>query len=1097
MKKILLPICFFIAFIANAQVKTNLSAKDISKLSADEYQKLKESGQLNIITPKQTPMPFSTQRMNLSGKKFGKRVGTSGEFISGQRADCNECYQAPNQEDIIVPFTNGIAPEYRNDDGSSPLIPLPFVFNLYGTEYNSFYINNNGNISFNAPYFTFSASGFPSADFVMIAPFWGDVDTRNTQSNVVYYKITDTYAIIKWHQVGYYNEEADKLNSFMLIISNGLDPIIPDGNNVSFCYGDMQWTTGSASGGNNGFGGIPATVGANLGDGTSYIQFGRFDHPGSDYDGAFGEPDGISWLDFQNFNFSTSSDNNIPPIITGIGVCDTVVVCKNDVVQYSIGYVSPEVTQITTIDINTGGVPDITVSDIINGNSASATLTINGTNANLGIHEITITGTDDGTPAQTTTITLLVNIVDFQTSAVSTNATCAGNDGIITLSGLTQDVVYEYSINGDAGPFFDTGTFNNLTPGNYQCVIRTPGGCSFDTVIVISNPLVPLGAPTGNGAYCDGTSVNINVTEATNVTYSWTGPNSFTSTTSDISIVATPGTAGQYCLTITTDEDCVGTPECVNIAVENPSVIAGADISACGNEPIQLDGSFAGSATGVVWSGGSGTFSNTNIQNPTYTPSAADIIAGTVTLTISALAAPVCPTATDQVVINLEGTPTVNAGSDQTVCEGTVINLAALLGGSANTGTWSGGSGTYSNQNNAQTTYTPTASEAGIAVNFTFTTNSAGICPAAVDVVQVTFANNPTASISGSPVIGINNTVCPGGEISVLLNGNAPYTLTYSLPDGTQQTYTSTSPINTFNIPNIQPGTYTLQSIVDNLGCSALLSSSATAVGYELTKRDSINFETCSNQDGFIKLYDVKRNSSDYSAIRYEWLWLNDITQIFPRTDSIGGLSATVSGSTQFRILLTDTLTGCFTIDTLILQRKSGLLAGISANPTSGVGPLEVTFTNGTTGVPAIRYEWTFDDGSPIVTTTTLDSVVHTFELDTVYKVVLKAFVTDNCFDTASIIIDVRLPDEVDPPNIFTPNGDNNNNVFRVNPAAIRNFECIIFDRWGRKVAEFTDPVAGWNGEGADTGVYYYVMNYEKRKTQEKKTLTGFVQLLR
>ena len=62
---------------------------------------------------------------------------------------------------IIVPFTNGAPPAYRNDDGSSPLIPLGFTFNLYGTNYTACYINNNGNITFTAPLATFTPFAFP------------------------------------------------------------------------------------------------------------------------------------------------------------------------------------------------------------------------------------------------------------------------------------------------------------------------------------------------------------------------------------------------------------------------------------------------------------------------------------------------------------------------------------------------------------------------------------------------------------------------------------------------------------------------------------------------------------------------------------------------------------------------------------------------------------------------------------------------------------------------------------------------------------------------------------------------------------------------
>jgi hypothetical protein len=95
----------------------------------------------------------------------------------------------------VVPFTGGFSPEYRNDDGSSPLINLPFSFCFYGQTMNSCFINNNGNISFLASYGTFTANSFPDPSFIMIAPFWGDVDTRNALSGLVYYKITPTYMI--------------------------------------------------------------------------------------------------------------------------------------------------------------------------------------------------------------------------------------------------------------------------------------------------------------------------------------------------------------------------------------------------------------------------------------------------------------------------------------------------------------------------------------------------------------------------------------------------------------------------------------------------------------------------------------------------------------------------------------------------------------------------------------------------------------------------------------------------------------------------------------------------------------------------------------
>src|SRR5437868_2178067 len=66
-----------------------------------------------------------------------------------------------------------------NDDGSTPVIDLtpafPSGLTFFGSTYRSFYVNNNGNITFNGPVFNYTPISFPIAMQPMIAPFWGDV----------------------------------------------------------------------------------------------------------------------------------------------------------------------------------------------------------------------------------------------------------------------------------------------------------------------------------------------------------------------------------------------------------------------------------------------------------------------------------------------------------------------------------------------------------------------------------------------------------------------------------------------------------------------------------------------------------------------------------------------------------------------------------------------------------------------------------------------------------------------------------------------------------------------------------------------------------
>lgn len=194
-----------------------------------------------------------------------------------------------------------------NDDMSSEEIILPFNFNFYGDTFNKVYVNNNGNISFLKPYSEFSSSGFPD-NYNMIAPFWADIDTEGEGSGLVYYKVEPTRFTVIWYKVGYYHRQSDKRNTFKLIITDGNDPEIGVGNNVAFIYEDMQWTTGSASGGMAGFGGTPATVGINKGTGNNscyFYQLGRFGKKGSEYISAK-DISGVDFLDNKCFYYDIS-----------------------------------------------------------------------------------------------------------------------------------------------------------------------------------------------------------------------------------------------------------------------------------------------------------------------------------------------------------------------------------------------------------------------------------------------------------------------------------------------------------------------------------------------------------------------------------------------------------------------------------------------------------------------------------------------------------------------------------------------------------------------------------------------------------------------
>ncbi|MGB4205533.1 MAG: nidogen-like domain-containing protein [Bacteroidales bacterium] len=208
-------------------------------------------------------------------------------------------------------FTLAMSP---NDDGYTPKLTLPFTFCFYESDYTQFYINNNGNISFDSPYATYTPTGFPVNGYAMVAPFWADVDTRGG-NGAVWYKMTTNpnRLVVIWNEVGYYYISGDKRNTFQLIITDGNDPLIGIGHNVAFAYGSMEWTTGDASGGYNGFGGSPATVGINRGNGVDFALVGRFRAPGTDFIGVTSPDNQVGWLTGKRFAFNACVEDPIIP----------------------------------------------------------------------------------------------------------------------------------------------------------------------------------------------------------------------------------------------------------------------------------------------------------------------------------------------------------------------------------------------------------------------------------------------------------------------------------------------------------------------------------------------------------------------------------------------------------------------------------------------------------------------------------------------------------------------------------------------------------------------------------------------------------------
>ncbi len=439
-----------------------------------------------------------------------------------------------------------------NDDGSTVNLPIPFTFCLYGNNYNSLWINNNGNVTFDIAYGVYSAVGFPSASYVMVAPFWADVDTRGIGE--VWYKMTPTAVYVNWEGVGYYDSYTDKINTFSLIITDGNDPVIGVGNNVAFCYQDMQWTTGDASNGVNGFGGVPATVGCNKGDAVAFVQFGRFDSPGTAYFGPYATNNGVSWLDNQSFVFNACNSTNISPVLAnGVSLCDTITGCALDTLIDTLNFLSPEAGQITTLSAISGS-PDFSVLSITNGNTASIVYRIVATTP--GTISFTITATDDGIPVQSVNYTFTVEVTPNSTPdpiLIGDTVVCPGVFPVLQVS---NDIYDSYSWSNGSTLVSTTA----LVPGTYL-VEATLNGCpKWDSIVVVAVPGPVVTVP--DTLSCLGLGVNYNAISPDNIVqYNWsfTGGAPGTSTNStELVTYAAPGTY-PVSLTVTNEFGCTTT----------------------------------------------------------------------------------------------------------------------------------------------------------------------------------------------------------------------------------------------------------------------------------------------------------------------------------------------------------------------------------------------------------------------------------------------------------------------------------------------------------------------------------------------------------
>lgn len=616
---------------------------------------------------------------------------------------------------------------------------------------------------------------------------------------------------------------------------------------------------------------------------------------------------------------------------------------------------------------------------------------------------------------------LIVSVLPTQPSS------CTALNGSITLAGLNPSTAYQLTYQANGVPVSATLVSNasgnlvitGLGPGTYSNIVVTQNGCpSLPAGPVTLLPPNPPAAPvvSSNAPICLGSRLNLTATAIGGPgTFSWTGPNGFTSQQQNPFIPnATLAAAGTYTVTFTAN-GCISAPGTVTVQVlPNPSVAnAGPDQQLCNNSTTTLAGNNAGNGTGTWTVLAPSTAVVAQINNPTATVS--DLPQGTTTL-VWTVSNNVCPATTDTVnIVNLPPVTQIISPLNSLICSGQVINFT----GTAPTG----GTGTYAYQwqessNNITFNDITGGSNPGFDAAPNVTTYyrrlvSSGVCTSISD----------TATITVRDAIG-NNTIT--GPASVCINTTAPQ-IVGSLPTGgggnfAYQWQLSTDGGSTWNgIPaengiSLNPGILTQTTLYRRLVSTDLCQGPQAAQSNVITitvnpdarvTMAPTSLSGCAPFDITTALINLTHLPDQNST--YRWFINNNLVGtglVFP-----GYTIAVNNDSAQLKVVAISPF-GCLPDSaTATFRTIANPAPAFTLSDSVGCGPMTISFTNNTPDKPNFSFLWDFGNGQ---TSTAADPPQVFFTRnpdfgDTLYTITMKA--TNGCDTlTVSEVLRVRAP---------------------------------------------------------------------------------------
>jgi gliding motility-associated-like protein len=826
--------------------------------------------------------------------------------------------------------------------------------------------------------------------------------------------------------------------------------------------------------------------------------------------------------------FATSTVEVFPnagaPSLTIDPITNTIT-CTNTLVTVSIS------TTVSPVSFNWSG------TGIVSGNG-TGTITV----SQGGTYNFTLTNT-------TNSCTASGNTVVVQNTSVPT--TSAGTTGTLTCSSMSVNLSstlggMNYTWTAPAGGTLSSPNTQSTTasgaPGTYSLVVEDPSnGCTFATTTAVSqNTIIPTTTASSNGTLtCVTTTVSLTSSLA-GMDYTWTAPSGGSVSTLTTQSTVASGSPGDYTLTVLDPSNGCTFTTTANVPqdITTPTLTAGNNQTLTCNSPtVTLTGSVSSPTNAVVdW----GT-SVCGTQTTVVTEACA---AGIYTLTATDPSNGCIATSTVEVFPNA-GAPTVTLSASTLTIDCNNATQSVTVTSTPNTDvtySWSpapssvsasGDVATFSNANTYICTVTNTVTNCStpvqVVVSDDFTPPAIQISP-----TQTITCTNPTAVISvtatgtyswtgsGAIVSGQGTssiTVNTGGDYSVVVtaaNGcsatasshidadqniptvtisasstnsmitcsNPTVTLTASVSPAATYSYTWAPSGNTgsANESVTGPGLYNVIVLNSATGCTATAVQQFTVIGS--TTPPSVSASNTVMPCGSPSVA-ISANATNVS---YNWTTTNGTIL------SGGGLSTAVAGSTgQYVVTVTDNTNGC-TNSATVSVTSIALTAAFTADPVSGTAPLLVNFTNQTSGTGNV-YTWNFGDDNN--NSSTLTNPNHTYTTSGTYTVLLT--VTDAsglCSSTASVTIEVFDNFSIIVPNVFTPNGDGANDLFRITTTGVEELNCDIFNRWGLKVYTIKSASDFWDGGGNNAGTYFFILNAKGFDGVEHKQ-EGFISLFK